>query len=203
MESAAKRSAGPRYTLDRITAVPAIIGDHRDFLFIGGLAGTARDLAALTDDGAHCYVLAGAMGAAVMMGLGLALARPDKKVLVATGDGELLMNIGALATVAVLNPPNLSILCVDNGHYGETGYQKSHTCLGVDLEQMAIGAGIKATCSVETEGEIARGARMLRESKGSCFVLLRVKPTDGPKLKRLMNPADARVRFRIGTLGHT
>jgi phosphonopyruvate decarboxylase len=202
MESAAQRSAGPRYTLDRITAVPAIIGDHRDFLFIGGLAGTARDLAALTDDGAHCYVLAGAMGAAVMMGLGLALARPEKKVLVATGDGELLMNVGALATVAVLNPPNLSILCVDNGHYGETGYQKSHTCLGVDLEQMARGAGIQATCSVETEGEIARGARMLREAKGSCFVLLRVKPTDGPKLKRLMNPADARVRFRMGTLGH-
>src|SRR5471032_2090506 len=197
-----ERTAGPRYTLDRITSVPAIIGDHKDFLFIGGLAGTAKDLAALTDDGPHYYGLAGAMGAAVMMGLGLALARPEKKVLVATGDGELLMNIGALATVSVLNPPNLSILCVDNGHYGETGYQKSHTCLGVDLEQMAIGAGIKSTCSVEKEHEIAKGAHMLRESSGACFVLLRVKPTDGPKLRRLMNPADARVRFRLGTLGH-
>ena len=111
MKNAPQRSAGPRYTLDRITAVPAIIGEHRDFLFIGGLAGTARDLAALTRDGAHCYALAGAMGAAVMMGLGLALARPDRKILVATGDGELLMNVGALATVGILNPPNLSILC--------------------------------------------------------------------------------------------
>ena len=182
--------------------MPAIIGDHRDFLFIGGLAGTAKDLAALTEDGPHCYALAGAMGAAVMMGLGLALARPEKKVLVATGDGELLMNVGALATAGILNPPNLSILCVDNGHYGETGYQKSHTCLGVDLEQMAIGAGIKSTCSVENEAGIAAGARMLRESSGCCFVLLRVKPTDGPKLRRLMDPADARVRFRLGTLGH-
>jgi thiamine pyrophosphate-dependent acetolactate synthase large subunit-like protein len=195
------RSAGPRYTLDRITAVPAIIGEHEDFLFIGGLAGTAKDLAALTGDGAHYYGMAGAMGAAVMMGLGLALARPEKKVLVATGDGELLMNVGALATVAILNPPNLSILCVDNGHYGETGYQKSHTWLGVDLEQMAIGAGIKSTCSVEKEADIAAGARMLRETKGCCFVLLRVKPTDGPKFKRLMDPADSRVRFRLGTLG--
>jgi len=196
------RSAGPRYTLDRITAVPAIIGKHEDFLFIGGLAGTAKDLAAITDDGPNYYGLAGAMGAAVMMGLGLALARPEKKVLVATGDGELLMNVGALATVGILNPPNLSILCVDNGHYGETGYQKSHTCLGVDLEQMAMGAGIKSTCSVEKEADIARGAKMLRQSDGCCFVLLRVKPTDGPKLRRLMNPADARVRFRLGTLGH-
>ena len=203
MAIALQRSAGPRYTLDRITAVPAIIGEHEDFLFIGGLAGTAKDLAALTDDGPNYYGLAGAMGAAVMMGLGLALARPEKKVLVATGDGELLMNVGALATVGVLNPPNLSILCVDNGHYGETGYQKSHTCLGVDLEQMAVGAGIRSTCSVESEDGIAKGARMLRDSQGSCFVLLRVKPTDGPKLRRLMNPADARVRFRLGTLGHS
>ena len=202
MANAPGRSAGPRYTLDRITAVPAIIGEHKDFLFIGGLAGTAKDLAALTDDGAHCYGLAGAMGAAVMMGLGLALARPEKKILVATGDGELLMNVGALATVGVLNPKNLSILCVDNGHYGETGYQKSHTCRGVDLERMAIGAGIKSTCSVEKEADIVTGAHMLRETKGTCFVLLRVKPTDGPKIRRLMNPADARVRFRLGTLGH-
>src|SRR5258707_4463243 len=110
---------------------------------IAGLAGTARDLAALTDDAAHVFGLGGAMGAACAMGLGLALARPDRRVLVLTGDGELLMNIGTLATIAVLNPPNLSIVCVDNGHYGETGYQKSHTSLGVDLEKMAIGAGLK------------------------------------------------------------
>ena len=190
------------YKLDRVTAVPALIGEHRDFLFIGGLAGTAKDLAALTGDGAHYYGLAGAMGAAVMMGLGLALARPDRKVLVATGDGELLMNVGSLATVAVLNPANLSILCVDNGHYGETGYQKSHTHRGVDLEKMAIGAGIKSTCTVEKKADLAKGARMLRKSKGCSFVLLRVKPTDPPKSKRLMNPADSRVRFRLGTLGH-
>jgi thiamine pyrophosphate-dependent acetolactate synthase large subunit-like protein len=202
MTKTQERSAGPRYTLDRITAVPALIGNHKDFLFVGGLAGTAKDIAALTQDGPHYYGLAGAMGAAVSIGLGLALAQPERKVLVACGDGELLMNIGALATVSVLNPPNLRILCVDNGHYGETGYQKSHTCLGVDLEQMAIGAGIKATCSVEKEADIEMGARMLRESNGSCFVLLRVKPTDGPKFKRLMDPADSRVRFRLSTLGH-
>lgn len=193
--------SAPSYVLDRSVAVPAIIGNHKDFLFIGGLAGTAKDIAALTNDGPNQYGLAGAMGAAVSMGLGLALARPDKKVMVATGDGELLMNVGSLATVSVLNPPNLSILCVDNGHYGETGYQKSHTSLGVDLEQMAIGAGIKTTMTVEREDQIAAGARMLRESNGSCFVLLRVKPEDGPKFKRDLNPGVARVRFRLGLDG--
>ena len=201
MSKAPERTAGPRYTLDRVTAVPAVVGDARDFLIVSGLAGTAKDMAALTNDGANFYGLAGAMGAAVSIGLGLALARPDKLVLVPTGDGELLMNVGSLATAAIMNPPNLKILCVDNGHYGETGYQKSHTCLGVDLEQMAIGAGIKSTCSIEKEADLAKGARMLRESNGTSFVLLRVKPTDPPKVKRLLDPAASRVRFRLATLG--
>lgn len=192
------KDAAPVYILDRGEAVPAIIGNAADFLFVGGLAGTSKDLGALTRDGDNFFGMAGAMGAAVSMALGLALARPDRKVLVATGDGELLMNVGSLATVSVLNPPNLSILCVDNGHYGETGYQKSHTSLGVDLEQMAIGAGIKSTMTVERAEEIAAGARMLRESNGTSFVLLRVKPTDPPSFKRDLNPAVARVRFLQG-----
>src|SRR6516165_9675845 len=100
------------FVLDRCDAVPALIGRHEDFLIVSGLAGTSRDIAALTQDGAHTYTMAGAMGGACMIGLGLALARPGKRVLVATGDGELLMNVGALATIAVLNPPNLAILCV-------------------------------------------------------------------------------------------
>jgi phosphonopyruvate decarboxylase len=201
MAKTAEAKATPKFELDRTEAVPAIIGKPQDFLFIGGLAGTAKDLAAITQDGSNYYGMAGAMGAAVSMGLGLALARPDRKVLVATGDGELLMNIGALATASVLNPPNLRILCVDNGHYGETGYQLSHTSLGVDLEQMAIGAGIKSTMTVESKDQMTAGARMLRESNGTCFVVLRVKPEDGPKFKRDMDPASTRVRFLQGMKG--
>ena len=190
----------PTYALDRIQAVPKIIGKPDDILFIGGLAGTSRDLAALTNDGANFYGMAGAMGAAVSMGLGLALARPDKKVIVATGDGELLMNIGALATVSIINPPNLSILCVDNGHYGETGYQKSHTSLGVDLEQMAIGAGIGSTMTVEREDQFAAGARTLRESNGASFVVVRVSTADPPKDKLSLDGGANRIRFRQALL---
>src|SRR5438034_5967002 len=174
----------PDFILDRREAVPALIGRHEDFLIVTGLAGTARDVAALTRDGAHAYTMAGAMGGACMIGLGLALARRDKQVLVVTGDGELLMNVGALATIAVMNPPNLSIVCVDNGHYGETGYQKSHTSLGVDLEKIAAGSGIKRTLTIETEAEISAGSRLLREGNASSFVLLRVKPTEPPSYKR-------------------
>jgi thiamine pyrophosphate-dependent acetolactate synthase large subunit-like protein len=186
----------PGFVLDRCQAVPALIGRHQDFLIISGLAGTSRDVAAITDDGAHIYTMAGAMGGACMMGLGLALARPTKRVLVVTGDGELLMNLGSLATIAVLNPPNLSILCVDNGHYGETGYQQSHTSLGVDLEKIAAGSGIQRTLAIGQEGEIAEGARLIREGNGTAFVLLRVKPTEPPAYKRNFDLAECRVRFK-------
>src|SRR3954452_3001685 len=114
VDMAAAIAAG--FVMDRRGAGPAPIWRHEGFLFVTGLAGTARDIAALTNDGAHIYTMAGAMGGACMIGLGLALARPDKRVLVATGDGELLMNVGALATIAVLNPANFAILVVDNGH---------------------------------------------------------------------------------------
>jgi phosphonopyruvate decarboxylase len=201
--SAAPAAKGPELVLDRRSAVPKLIGKHEDFLFVTGLGGTSRDIAALTQDGDHLYTMAGAMGAAAMMGLGLALARPGRRVMVVTGDGELLMNVGALATIAVMNPPNLSIVCVDNGHYGETGYQKSHTSLGVDLEKIAIGAGISATRTVNTEAEIAGASRLLRAGNGTAFVLLRVKPTDPPAFKRNMDPAICRNRFRRALLGRS
>jgi thiamine pyrophosphate-dependent acetolactate synthase large subunit-like protein len=189
-------TAVPTFTLERSEAVPALIGADEDFLIIAGLGGTACDVGAVTGDAAHVYSLGGAMGAAAMMGLGLALARSDRRVLVVTGDGELLMNVGALATIGVIDPPNLAIVCVDNGHYGETGWQKSHTSLGVDLEQIARGCGIKRTRTVTAKADIAAGARLLREGNGTCFVLLRVKPTEPAPFKRNFDAALMRNRFR-------
>ena len=186
----------PDFLLERSEAVPALIGRHEDFLFISGLGGTASDVGAVAGDGAHVYSLGGAMGAACMMGLGLALARPDKRILVVTGDGELLMNVGALATIAVIDPANLAVLCVDNGHYGETGWQKSHTSLGVDLEKIAAGCGIKHTRTVASKDDFAGGARLLREANGTAFVLVRVKPTDPPPFKRNFDASLLRDRFR-------
>jgi phosphonopyruvate decarboxylase len=193
-------ATAPSFVLDRRQAVPALIGRHQDFLIVTGLAGTSRDIAALTDDGAHTYTMAGAMGGASMIGLGLALARRDKRVLVVTGDGELLMNIGSLATIAVLNPHNLSIVCVDNGHYGETGYQRSHTSLGVDLEKIAAASGIKRTLAIERESELAAGARLIREGNSASFVLLRVQPTEPPAYRRDLDPATCRTRFRVANV---
>ena len=184
------------FLLDRNEAVPQLVGRHEDFLIVAGLAGAARDLTFLSRDAPHVFALAGAMGAATSMGLGLALARPERRVLVVTGDGELLMNVGTLATVAVMNPPNLAIVCVDNGRYGETGWQKSHTSLGVDLERMAIGAGIRTTRLITRPEQIPEASRLVRDGNGTSFVLMRVKPTESPPHKRDLDPATERIRFR-------
>jgi thiamine pyrophosphate-dependent acetolactate synthase large subunit-like protein len=199
--TAAARQAAPGYVLDRLEAVPKLIGRHEDFLIVTGLAGAARDIAKLTGDGAHIFTMAGTMGAACTMGLGLALARPDRRVLVVTGDGELLMSLGALATIAVMNPPNLSVVCIDNGHYGETGWQRSHTGLGVDLERIASGAGIRATRTIGEDSELEDGSRFIREGNGTSFVLLRVAPTEPPSFKRSLHADACRDRFRAALQG--
>jgi len=188
-------------TLDRCDAVPKLIGNPQDFLIITGLAGTAKDIAHLCEPHGNYYACAGVMGGATAMGLALALAQPTRRVLVVTGDGELLMNVGSLATVAIMHPPNLSIICVDNGHYGETGYQKSHTSLGVDLATIAVGSGIPEVRTVTHDHEIAEAAALLRTTEVPAFVLLKVKPTDPPKIRRSMDAAWTKHRFRDALLG--
>lgn len=189
-------TADVRFILDRRIAVPELVGRHEDFLIISGLAGAVYDMTSHTKHGDNFYGLGGAMGAASMMGLGLALARPDKRVLVVTGDGELLMALGSLCSIGVINPSNLSIVCVDNGHYGETGFQKTHTYRGVDIEKFAQGAGIKRTATVSDKAGIPAASKMLREDNGTAFVLLTVAPTEAPKVKLNLDGAVCRVKFK-------
>ena len=183
-------------TLDRKTAVPAIIGDPSDFLIISGLAGTGKDIGHLTQEQNIQFLMTGAMGSACMTGFGLALAQPDKRVLVATGDAELLMGVGALATIGSEQPSNLAILCVDNGHNGETGYQPSHPSKGVDLEMMARGAGFNITHTVSSEEHIEHASQIIRKSNAPSFVWLRVGTETPPAYKRNLDAVENKLNFR-------
>jgi phosphonopyruvate decarboxylase len=187
--------------LERRAAVKGILGDTKDMLIVTGLAGSKDDALAAAGDVPTLFTLSGAMGAAAAMGLGLALAQPKKRVVVVTGDGELLMNVGTLATIGVMNPPNLSILCVDNARYGETGWQESHTGRGVDIAKMAEGGGIKQVRTVTKETEIADASKMLRGSNGTSFILLKVAPTEPGKLHRDRDASYNKTRFRVAVLG--
>ena len=134
--------------LDRREILTRLILNPDDYLIIAGLAGSARDVAALTDDGANTFTMAGCMGAAVSMGLGMSLSAPMRQILVVTGDGELMMNLGSLASVGTMEPKNLTIVCIDNGCHGETGGQLGHTAYSTDLELIAKGAGIASTMTL-------------------------------------------------------
>jgi len=136
------------------------------------------------------------MGAAVTMGLGLALAQPTRRVLVVSGDGEFLMNSGSLATVAYMKPANLSLLCVDNGCYGETGNQVRTT----DLELIARGSGIDHACTVQTGSEFEAASKLLRHPDGPSFVLLRVNKGPPPDYRRNFDAVETKAAFRRNCL---
>ena len=182
--------------IDRRELLPQLFENPDDYLFVSGLAGAAKDTSALTDDGDNLYTMAGTMGAAVPMGLGVALNAADRKVVVVTGDGELLMGIGSLVTVASMAPANLSIVCIDNAQHGETGGQSGHTGKATDLETIAKGAGFSSTMTITCSNQIKDGVGFLATATGPRFLNVRV--TDGmpSTYKRNMDPAACRHRFR-------
>jgi thiamine pyrophosphate-dependent acetolactate synthase large subunit-like protein len=189
------------HKMDRKDAVPALIGNPDDFLIVSGLAGASKDVGALTQGKANAYQLAGVMGAATMIGAGLALAQPDRRVLVVTGDGELLMALGSLATIAAMQLPNLSIICVDNGRYGETGYQVTHTELGTDLNAIASAAGIPNCREILEFEDIEEASTLIRKANATSFVLLKVSDAPPPAHKRSFDAAACKVEFRQALLG--
>lgn len=163
-------------TLDRREAVKALLVDRKDLLVVTGLGSPSYDVFAAGDHDANFY-LWGAMGGAVMMGLGLALAQPKRPVAVITGDGEQLMGIGSLLTVAVKKPGNLTIAVLDNGHFGETGMQLSHSGLGARLEVIAQGAGIESVSEVtDMKGIEALRGKLQSLTDGPHFARIKIAP---------------------------
>ena len=139
--------------LDRRKAVAKLLGASNDTLIVTGLGSPSYDVHAAKDADNH-YYLWGAMGGAALVGLGLAQAQPEKRVMVITGDGEMLMAFGALATISVAKPDNLDIIVLDNQHFGETGMQQSHTGMGVDFAKVAHAAGFADTGSCRTMDDL-------------------------------------------------
>ena len=186
----------PTGNIDRRALLPQLFPNPDEWLFVSGLAGASRDAAALTSDGANLYSMAGTMGAAVPMGLGMALSAPDHRVAVITGDGELLMGIGALVTVAAAQPQNLTIVCQDNAMHGETGRQTGHTADTANLEAIAQGSGIASTLTIAEANQIADAVAFIAEAPGPRFLLVRILPTPPCYFKRDLDLAACRVRFR-------
>jgi len=189
------RTSSPVGTLDRRAFVTALLADRRDLLVVSGLGSATYDLAAAGDHDRNFY-LWGAMGGAAMIGLGLALARPDTPVLVLTGDGEQLMGLGALATVGARAPRNLSIVVLDNRLYGETGMQASHTGRGVDLVAVAAGCAFGWTMRIDSLEQAGPLRERLHLREGSGLASVQIAQTEAARVLPSRDGVENKNRFR-------
>jgi thiamine pyrophosphate-dependent acetolactate synthase large subunit-like protein len=187
--------------LERRAVTRQLLRSRGDALVVTGLGSSTYDVFAAGDSPLTFY-LWGAMGSAAMVGLGLANAQPGRRVVVVTGDGEMLMGLGALATIGVRRPANLAVVVIDNGLYAETGMQRTHTAHGVDLAAIARASGFAAADTVRSQVELDAFERALYAAPGPVFAAIKVAPEptkielaprDGPYL---------RSRFREALLGN-
>src|SRR5258708_22203830 len=180
--------------LDRRECVRTLLAERGDLLVVSGLGAPVYDVGAAGDSPLNFY-LWGAMGGAAMSGLGWALARPKDRIAVITGDGEMLMGLGSLATIGVKQPQNLAILVLDNRHYGETGMQASHTQYGIDMIGIARACRFAETRAISQESELADARRLLHSGKGPMFIQAQVKPEEAPRVLPSRDGNEIKFRF--------
>ena len=186
--------------LRRRQVVEILLRERKDLLVVAGLGSTSWDITAAGDSPLN-FPLWGAMGNAAMIGLGLALAQPKRRVLVLTGDGEMLMGMGSLATIGVQKPRNLSVVVIDNERYGETGMQATHTAAGVDLARVAQACGFKVARLVRSGTQLAALRAAIHRPSGPLFAQVKVV---AEKIPLVLPPRDGgilKARFRKALLG--
>jgi thiamine pyrophosphate-dependent acetolactate synthase large subunit-like protein len=187
-------------SLHRRDVVSTLLADRGELLVVAGLGSTAWDCTAAGDH-PLTFPMWGAMGLAAMTGLGLALAQPARRVLVLTGDGEMLMGLGSLATIGVQKPDNLTVVVIDNERYGETGMQATHTAAGVDLAAVAKACGFASSALVREAAGVAALRKAVYEGSGPGFAQVKVV---AEKIPLVLPPREGTVlknRFREALLG--
>ena len=188
------------FLLDRRDVVSAFLKDRGQAAVVCGLGSSTWDVAAVDPNYRNFYSW-GAMGGAVSMGLGLALAQPDMRVIVITGDGEAMMGVGSFATVAAKRPANLSILVLDNEHYGETGMQPAHTGAGADIAMMARGAGVADATTIRTDSELAAAVDSFHSGVGLRLIVAKIDPASPPRVMPTRDAVENKLTFRRAILG--
>jgi thiamine pyrophosphate-dependent acetolactate synthase large subunit-like protein len=191
-----------KIVLERRAVMADILRNRGEALVVTGLGSATWDAAAAGDHRLNFY-LWGAMGGAAMIGLGLALAQPKRRVLVVTGDGELLMGLGSLATIGVEQPRNLAVIVLDNEHYGETGMQRAHTGRGVELAGMARAANFTAATTIYTAQQLKNWIAKFYRTPGPVFAAIKVTTQPVPMTLPVRDGTQIKNRFREALLGET
>lgn len=186
--------------MNRSDLTTRLVRRLNDEAVIGGIGSTNHDLWVSGQRPQNFYML-GSMGLAVPIALGVAMAQPARKVIALEGDGSLLMQLGALGTVAAQKPANLIIVVFDNGVYNITGGQPTLTSHMTDLVAVARGAGIEnsewATDEAHFDSLIERALR----EHGPCFIATRTDRKLASAFSEF-NPTKIRLGFSTG-LGAT
>ena len=181
--------------MNRREVVSILCSKRENLLIVSGLGSPTYDVHAAGDSDKNFY-LWGAMGGAAMMGLGLSLARPDNSVLVITGDGEQLMGLGALATIAVQKPKNLTIAVLDNEHFGETGMQKSHTGHTVSLTSVAKASGFPVALDLITMSDVIKSHDKLLNNENLTFLNIKVSTQQVKRSLPILDGVEIKNRFK-------
>ena len=181
-------------TLDRRAFVRDLLVDRGGLIVVSGLGSPTYDVAASGDHPLNLYQWGG-MGGTAMIGLGLALARPERRVAVFVGDGDMLMGLGSLATIAAKGPTNLVLIVLDNGCYGETGMQASHTAMGVDLVGVALSCGFAHARRVTSMSDAAQARRDLHEMEGPVLVRAVISRAEVPRVLPTLDGITMRLRM--------
>jgi len=185
----------PEIKLNRRKVVAELLKDRGDLIVVTGLGSPTYDVMAAGDHDRNYYLWA-AMGSAATVGLGLALSRPQDNVLVVTGDGEMLMGMGALATIAVQSPKNLSIAVLDNGHYGETGMQRSHSGFGVELDQVASSLDFGWSASIDDMAAVGELRQLIHARQSLNFAAIKVDTAEEERVLPSRDGVYIKNRFR-------
>lgn len=186
--------------LNRRDALRALLCEREKMIVVAGLGSSAYDLASCGNEPLD-FPLWGAMGGAAMVGLGIALAQPEYKVLVVTGDGEMLMGLGSLATITAQRPSNLRIVVMDNERFGETGQQQTHTAVGTDLAAVAAGCGFQHVRTIRQASELEALRVDLHALNDLLLAVVKVSPEELPRALPPRDGAYLTHRLRSALLG--
>ncbi len=181
--------------VERREFVAKLLQQTPDALVVTGLGSPSYDVFAAGDRDSNFY-LWGAMGGAASVGLGLALAQPKRSVVVLTGDGEALMGLGSFATIGVKQPKNLTLIVLDNGHFGETGMQRSHTSLGTSLVAVAKGCGIEDSQVIDKTEDFTAVAKRVNARAGTALFQVHIRPDEPPRALPPRDGVYVKNRFR-------
>ena len=186
--------------LQRRSVVHRILKDRGDAAVVTGIGNASHDVASAGDDDRNMYLF-GIMGGAAMVAFGIAVAQPECRVVVITGDGELLAGIGSLATIGVEKPKNLSIVVIDNQAYGATGNQHTHTARGVDLVGIATASGFDRTVLITDNKALEAAIDDIYNNPGPYFAVVKVMTKTGPRVTVPNDGTRTSRRFRKAVAG--